>query len=621
MFDSSHIFTFLCAVVTFLVFGPSAVTYSAHQLVDVLSYRIRQSYEDLRSSDLDDLETKLVSLTAQVRSARNALQAVNKIPIEILISIFRETQQHLSSFLPVPENSVYDRRSRDWLSLRDVCKHWRIVIDMTPTLWSTVDNYIIPSIFLQRSSSAPLSIFFGMRKADFSREDLELLSPYMHRVRALHLRLSEWKTATPTVFETLSASGAAPELVSLTIDTLGTVDAGSHLPALFDGKMPKLRMLCLEYFSTWPSGYFTSLTHVCFHHQPVPQSARPSTSQFLDFLEGCPALEVLAMVSAGPSRTDEEDVPAPPPDRIVQLSSLRELHWGKLSDLTHVKRLLSCLSLPEHTSMYLWTDLTQSDDPAVGSMNGDLSRLLPSDRSNLKNLNHITEWRLSCVPSTMYTIVAVTNGVLYTHGIFSHDHYEKIPSTFPLSEVRTFCIQDQLTNPAMTTALWRDTFQHLPSLIDLHIQPPTTLWTSSRVILGPLKPDNGNAAEGQVMCPLLRSLSIEGPPGAIQAFYISELAKERKRRGSPLESVEVKQLLPPQTDSPEATVPSPFPDNTFVGMISDDEEQLSEHIEHVEYSYDQKSTTFLPPDWPNSVHLWTTSTFSDLKPVIGDVSI
>ncbi|PBK91833.1 hypothetical protein ARMGADRAFT_931407, partial [Armillaria gallica] len=117
----------------------------------------------------------------------------------------------------------------------------------------------------------------------------------MHRVRALHLRLSEWKTATPTVFETLSASGAAPELVSLTIDTLGTVDAGSHLPALFNGKMPKLRRLCLEYFSTWPSGYFTSLTHVCFHHQPVPQSARPSTSQFLDFLEGCPALEVLAM--------------------------------------------------------------------------------------------------------------------------------------------------------------------------------------------------------------------------------------------------------------------------------------------------------------------------------------
>ncbi|KAK0238339.1 hypothetical protein EDD85DRAFT_1021912 [Armillaria nabsnona] len=621
MFDSSHLFTFLCAVVIFLVFGPSAVTYTAHRLVDVLSYRIRQSSEELRSSDLDDLETKLVSLTAQVRSARNALQAVNELPIEILISIFREAQQHLSSFLPVPENNVYDRRSRDWLSLREVCKHWRVVIDTTPTLWSTVDNYIIPSIFLLRSSPAPLSVFFGMRKADFSREDLELLSPHMHRVRALHLRLSEWKTATPTVFETLSASGAAPELVSLTIDTLGTVDAGSHLPALFNGKMPKLRKLCLEYFSTWPSGYFTSLTHVCFHHQPVPQSARPSTSQFLDFLEGCPVLEVLAMVSAGPSRTDEEDVPAPPPDRMVELSSLRELHWGKLSDLTHVKRLLSCLSLPAHTSMYLWTDLTQSDDPAVGIMNGDLSRLLPSDRSNLKNLDHITEWRLSCVPSTMYTIVAVSDGVLYTHGIFSHDHYDKIPSTFPLSEVRTFCIQDQLTNPAMTTALWRDTFQHLPSLVDLRIQPPTTLWTSSRVILGPLKPDNGDAGEGQVMCPLLRSLSIEGPPGAIQAFYISELAKERKRRGSPLESVEVKQLLPPQTDSPEATVPSPFPDNTFVDMISDDEDQLSEHIEHVEYSYDQKSTTFLPPDWPNSVHLWTTSTFSDLKPALGDVSV
>ncbi|KAG7443909.1 uncharacterized protein BT62DRAFT_1008586 [Guyanagaster necrorhizus] len=128
---------------------------------------------------------------------------------------------------------------------------------------------------------------------------------------------------------------------------------------------------------------------------------------------------------------------------------------------------------------------------------------------------------------------------------------------------------------------------------------------SLRVILGPLKPDNDNG---------------KGPPGAIQAFYISELVWERKQWGSPLERVEVKQLLAPQTDSPEATVPSPFPDNTFVDMIVDDEEQLGEHIEHVEYSYDQRSTAFLPPGWPNSVHLWTTSTFSDLKPAIGDIS-
>ncbi|KAG7443908.1 uncharacterized protein BT62DRAFT_851115, partial [Guyanagaster necrorhizus] len=87
----------------------------------------------------------------------------------------------------------------------------------------------------------------------------------------------------------------APELVSLTIDMLSTIDAESHLLALFNGHMPKLWRLCLEYFLTWPSGYFTSLMHICFHHQSVPQSTCPTTSQFLDFLEACPTFEMLVM--------------------------------------------------------------------------------------------------------------------------------------------------------------------------------------------------------------------------------------------------------------------------------------------------------------------------------------
>ncbi|KAK0448431.1 uncharacterized protein EV420DRAFT_1252766, partial [Desarmillaria tabescens] len=65
------------------------------------------------------------------------------------------------------------------------------------------------------------------------------------------------------------------------------------LHKLFNDEMPRLKQLCLGYFTSWPKGYFTNLTHLCLYDQD--RSSRPSTSNFLDILESSPQLETLAL--------------------------------------------------------------------------------------------------------------------------------------------------------------------------------------------------------------------------------------------------------------------------------------------------------------------------------------
>ncbi|THU97377.1 hypothetical protein K435DRAFT_596671, partial [Dendrothele bispora CBS 962.96] len=112
----------------------------------------------------------------------------------------------------------------------------------------------------------------------------------------LHLDESEWNE-TADLFSQLNVS--APKLMSMSIisDKLSFQFAGPGtdvLPSIFNGEMPSLKRLLLTYYTRWPSGYFQNLTHLCLLDQCNAQhNSRPSTSEFLDFLEMSPQLEYL----------------------------------------------------------------------------------------------------------------------------------------------------------------------------------------------------------------------------------------------------------------------------------------------------------------------------------------
>ncbi|KAF9258972.1 hypothetical protein L218DRAFT_840496, partial [Marasmius fiardii PR-910] len=108
-----------------------------------------------------------------------------------------------------------------------------------------------------------------------------------------HMNTDGWFSNTP-IYQSLNHP--APNLSSLSIVTKGRDVVGGALPSIFADDMPSLRQLTLEHFTSWPSTYFTHLTHLCLFDQwnETPTS-RPTTAEFLDFLESSPQLEELAI--------------------------------------------------------------------------------------------------------------------------------------------------------------------------------------------------------------------------------------------------------------------------------------------------------------------------------------
>ncbi|THU76614.1 hypothetical protein K435DRAFT_704483, partial [Dendrothele bispora CBS 962.96] len=125
---------------------------------------------------------------------------------------------------------------------------------------------------------------------------MDKLVPNIGRLRELHLDVSEWD-GTTDLFSQLNVS--APKLRSMTIisdkSPFHFAGPGTEvLPSIFNGEMPSLKMLLLTHYTRWPSGYFQNLTHLCLLDQCDTQpNSRPSTSEFLDFLEMSPQLEYL----------------------------------------------------------------------------------------------------------------------------------------------------------------------------------------------------------------------------------------------------------------------------------------------------------------------------------------
>ncbi|KAF8913595.1 hypothetical protein CPB85DRAFT_1434001 [Mucidula mucida] len=618
---------------------------STRDLLDALTWRVtNKSYKSI--GDLDLLDSRLQKLTAIARGKRNALIPVNQLPAELMVIIFTYSQQHLASFLPTPPNGIaYDKHHRDWLSLLHVCRHWRGIAATSNLLWTTIDNGLVPQKFLRRSGNAPLTVYCGVRMRSCPKSDLSLFLPHLHRIRELHMDISSWVLSIQDLYTAISKP--APLLESLTLDTMGPVTApNAHLPAIFNGVMPRLRKLCLEYFTYWPTGYFRGLTSLCLHHMPFPESLRPTTAQFLDFLESSPDLEELILVSAGPTRVDAEDVPAPHTERLVALNKLRELTFGKIIDLSCVRRLLSYLSLPENAHMYFW------GCPALGANDGDIANLIPTNLTHLPCMLGMEEWRIRCAPYHTFPtgrdnyIVAFVDKVLYTLDIGLEAHIARMAPVYApvLRNVRKLYVNDTLD---ISTALWQDLFCCVPQLQELIIRPHL-LWNASRGILAALYPepvtqDKAPIRTGlksmlrldDILCPELKKLSFE-VASTVQGpgFYISTFINERKVRGKPLDELELRYLrTPPPADivySPPSTTPpaqTPFPlapqppPPPPPVIIPNAQEQTSLEMEsmrvasasvrEVVYMHDQEPIVLEPKDWPIRGYIWTTMTLPE----------
>jgi hypothetical protein len=494
-------------------------------------------------------------------------------------------QDHLPSFLPVPSSATYGDNHRDWLSLVQVCRKWRDTAVASPSLWSTIDNATIPNIFLERSLTAPLTVYLGIRKPLILNNVVDTLIPHISRFQQFHLNLNGCSTASPlAVLETFDMP--APNLESLTIATDSKEGVNVVLPTLFGGQTPRLTQLTLEHFTSWPGNSFHNLTHLCLYDQS--EIGRQSTSEFLDLLESCPLLQRLNLVQAGPTREDDDD-PLVPLSRLVSMTYLRELNIGDWPSARRIARFLSHLILPRETDMYLWGDHLLGDSE-------DITSLIPPNFSRLTNLTNVNE--LFFIRQTTLhlnvPLVAVVGSVLYMYGSFKPQQVPAISQGYPLSNVEHLQIRDNYKHPnRLPMETWRNFFKAMPSLLTLRVFS----WNSSRSTRAILSALRHREGEG-MPCPILHTLSIEDDP-ALPSLLLSTFAEERTAYQSPLQKLYVTFWDGDEEEDDDR-------DDDDVPKLVDDILSLKRHVKVVEHEDKEPGlAVVIPLSWPNPAFDWS----------------
>lgn len=565
------------------------------------------------------MEGQLQVVAAMLRGLRNSMQPVNRLPPELLASIFTRAQLHLPSFLPLlPADPTYVHPHRSWFSLLHVCRFWRNIIAHSPAQWSTIYSAFIPDTFLQLSAAVPLTIYLGFKvsRADGaialsrsrSKELVDIMAPHTARFTQFHVDLEGWQGES-CPFN--SFNSPAPQLFSLAISTNGKDFVDGVLPPLFSGEMPNLQQLSLKYFTSWPKGYFGGLTHLCLYDQC--DETRSTTADFLDLLEASPRLEELALVRAGPTRSEGADL-LPSSTRSVALKNLRELNIGDWPSASIISRFLAFLTLPKKTNMYLWGETLLSPDEDIGT-------IIPSDATRLANLYAVKEWYFIRQRWLYFdtALVAVVNSVLYIYASLQDSQISPAAvARYPLSKVRKAAVRDFYPSPfqspsCLSTATWSSILEQLPALRTLKIFAGDAPG-GTRAIINALRPETAWApswspSDTPMVCRHLKSLHIM-EDCSLPILQICKLAKERAAHGSCTKKLQVK-LYDRPADRSRSSVPDDAVNGGEWGYDSDsDMGTIGNHVQGVEYITPLTSMAVTPSSWPNQTFNWTRRSYT-----------
>jgi hypothetical protein len=187
---------------------------------------------------LDILEQDVFEILHLIRSWRNRLAPVNRIPPEILALI--------PDFWNDDDDE--DDKGRSLITLTHVCQAWREVFISRPSLWTDLDckGEDKTRVYLERSKSLPVSLSLNTaNRLPPYRPFSDIIPHVIERLGSLTLR------AAPEELQDITGhlSRPAPRLEKLFI--CGNSDSDPRhnpvlTPALFNGDLSLLRKLHLE---------------------------------------------------------------------------------------------------------------------------------------------------------------------------------------------------------------------------------------------------------------------------------------------------------------------------------------------------------------------------------------
>ncbi|KAH9950619.1 hypothetical protein B0H21DRAFT_501933 [Amylocystis lapponica] len=313
------------------------------------------------------VEKILMSAISVVRSSLNSFSAINRIPPEILALIFQSVPSSYGELPPPGVPTMWPRpsitSSSEALPLTLVCHHWCQVAITEPSLWSSIDTGHMPP--MTRVKASALKVYSGgapnkVLNAVTTSHGLQIAELHLLDVPERHSLHDHHCLRFP-----------APSLEYLTLSRTARCDRRTKDPSfLFQGNVPRLRVLVMQSISWLPRNRFNNLTHLCISDTSESGYTPPwNLPELLTFLSGCSKLQDLALSGLNSFVNDDETTAA------ITLQDLRRLSLRGLSDVTFAWILTHVLSHVPITMCLLELDF---DDPQPALLS-TLHRVGPTD--------------------------------------------------------------------------------------------------------------------------------------------------------------------------------------------------------------------------------------------------
>lgn len=286
------------------------------------------------------------SLFENIRKLRNRMAPINRIPPELLCTIFEHTtmDELHRPFAGWPQTRP---RPYSWQIIQSVCHHWRQMALRTPVLWSYIS-------ICDRVPPSPRPVFdeAGVRVRNSHLVDLSLRkSGVVPLVVQLDGQGKHSKSALRTLTEKLAAESwrirkfamhhVDPSILkafivdfsSLEVLVLGDRARRETFRAPYNAPvkkwcLPRLRTLAIFHFTGWYTGTFHTLRHLILTHQRFDIHLLRGLHDLLRSNSGLEDL-VLSEIQEQPDLSVEVDSLLPVQMQALKRISLSDSRWSR----------------------------------------------------------------------------------------------------------------------------------------------------------------------------------------------------------------------------------------------------------------------------------------------------
>ncbi|KAI6024736.1 hypothetical protein BKA83DRAFT_422960 [Pisolithus microcarpus] len=221
------------------------------------------SSEQVVQNALDRIDKEIETVTlslCSLRSWRNSLSHVSRLPPELLTAIFLEyaLDWHFENI------TTYADQVPDWVFVSHVCRTWRYVAVNCPALWT---RFFLASCrwvdeLLARSKTFPISIYVDLSYVRSSEPRRALARALRHMDRIQHLWVCCSRADSVECLHQLSAAAPILRSFRLCLTPIGYPDQQISINEdTFTGSAPSLRNLSIERCRVdWSSPVLSGLT-------------------------------------------------------------------------------------------------------------------------------------------------------------------------------------------------------------------------------------------------------------------------------------------------------------------------------------------------------------------------